>query len=59
MWVQTTPYYQEKDNGNVELLGEYRAEYGPAEYLADQMLDIFELESGVTPVGGTAPFSLL
>ena len=59
MWVQTTLYYQEKDNGNVELLGGYRAEYGQAEYLADQMLDIFGLESGVTPVGCTAPFSLL
>ena len=31
-------HYQEKGNGNVELLGEYRTEDNQAECLTDQML---------------------
>ena len=42
-------YYQEEYSGNVELLGEYRAEVSQTECLADQILaGVLGLESGVT-----------
>ena len=36
--IVNTLYYQEQDNGNVELLEEQRAQEDQAECLADQML---------------------
>ena len=56
--MRTALYYQEEDTGNnVELSGKYDAEYGQAEYLADQMLfiNVFGFECGVSTVG-YAPF---
>ena len=53
-------YYQEEDNGIVELWGEYRGEDGQAEWFTDKMFaDVFRFESGMTPVGFCSIFFIM